>query len=121
MRAASGSGDAITTARDLMVYLKAFFTGKFFDVMTFKKLSNYGKLQITMGGAWYGGGYMRIPLGVPRTLFMGSGELLGHTGATGSFALYYPSKNLFFVGDFNQAAKPGLPIMTAVNLATKLK
>jgi len=121
MRAASGSGDAITTARDLMVYLKAFFAGKFFDIATFNRLSNYGKLQITMGSAWYGGGYMRIPLGVPRTLFMGSGELLGHTGATGSFAFYYPSKNLFFVGDFNQATKPGLPIMTAVNIATKIK
>ena len=64
---------------------------------------------------------MRIPLGVSRTLFLGKGELLGHTGATGSFAFYYPERDLYFVGDFNQAEKPGLPMMTAVNLAIKLK
>ena len=121
MLAASGSGDGMTTARELMVFLKAFFNGRFFDMKTFDQLSHYGKLQITMGGAWYGGGYMRIPLGVPRTLFMGKGELLGHTGATGSFGFYYPERDLYFVGDFNQAAKPGLPMMTAVSLATKLK
>jgi len=121
MISASGSGDGMTTARELMVFLKAFFGGTFFPKSNFKDLTKYGKLQITMGGAWYGGGFMRIPLGVARTLFMGKGELLGHTGATGSFAFYYPHKDLFFVGDFNQAARPGLPIMAAVSLATKLK
>jgi len=111
----------MTTARELMTFLKAFFDGTFFPKDTFRKLSKYGQLQITMGGAWYGGGYMRIPLGVPRTLFMGKGELLGHSGATGSLAFYYPEKDLYFVGDFNQVANPGLPIMTAVNLAVKMK
>ena len=121
MMAASGSGDGMTTARELMVFIKAFFNGTFFPKKTFERLSKYGRLGVlTMGGAWYGGGYMRIPLGVPRTLFMGKGELLGHTGATGSFAFYYPEKDLYFVGDFNQAAKPGLPIMTVINLAVKL-
>ena len=121
MLSASGSGDGMTTARELMTFLKAFFDGTFFPKDTFRKLSKYGQLQITMGGAWYGGGYMRIPLGVPRTLFMGKGELLGHSGATGSLAFYYPEKDLYFVGDFNQVANPGLPIMTAVNLAVKMK
>jgi len=118
---ASGSGDGMTTARELMIFLKAFFNGTFFPKETFERLSNYGKLQLTMGGAWYGGGYMQLPLGNPRTLFMGKGELLGHSGATGSFAFYYPEKDLYFVGDFNQLANPGLPVMTAINLALKIK
>ena len=121
MRAASGSGDAITTARELMIFLKAFFGGELFNIEAFGKLSKYGKLQITMGGTWYGGGYMRIPLGSLRTLFRGRGELLGHSGATGSFAFYHTESKLFFVGDFNQLAKPGLPMISAINLATKLK
>ena len=120
MLSASGSGDGMTTARELMIFLKAFFNETFFSKSTFEKIRKYGKLRLTMGGAWYGGGHMKIPLGVPRTLFMGKGELLGHSGATGSFAFYYPEKDLFFVGDFNQVAKPGLPIMTAINLVTKL-
>jgi len=120
MMAASGSGDGMTTARELMVFLKAFFGGVLFEKNTFNKLSKYGKLQLTMGGAWYGGGYMQIPLGVARTLFKGSGELLGHSGATGSFAFYYPEKDYYFVGDFNQAARPDLPITTVIKLATNL-
>jgi len=118
MLAASGSGDGITTARELMVFLKAFFNGRLFEKSTFDRLCKYGKLQLTMGGAWYGGGYMRVPLGVARTLFRGSGELLGHTGATASYAFYYPEKDLYFVGDFNQAARPDLPFTMVINLAT---
>ena len=121
MIGASGSGDGMTTARELMIFTKSFFNGTFFPKNTFERLSKYGRLQFTMGGAWYGGGYMRIPLGVPRTLFMGKGELLGHTGATGSFAFYYPEKDLYFAGDFNQATKPGLAMITAVNLAVKFR
>jgi len=121
MLSASGSGDGMTTTRELMIFLKAFFSCTFFSGKTFKKLSKYGSMGLTMGGAWYGGGHVRIPLGTPKTLFMGKGELLGHSGATGCFAFYYPEKDLYFVGDFNQAANPALPIMTVINLAIKLK
>ncbi len=55
------------------------------------------------------------------TLFMGKGELLGHSGSTGSFAFYYPHKDLFFVGDTNQMAKPGLPIRLVIKLAMSVK
>jgi len=40
----------MTTARELMTFLKAFFDGTFFPKDTFRKLSKYGQLQITMGG-----------------------------------------------------------------------
>jgi len=55
------------------------------------------------------------------TFFMGKGELIGHSGSTGSFAFYYPEKDLYFVGDFNQMANPGLPIKLVMKLAMKLK
>lgn len=45
-----------------------------------------------MCGAYYGSGYMQSPLGGARTLLKGKGELLGHSGATGSFAFYYQRK-----------------------------
>jgi len=121
MRAASGSGDAMTTARELMVFLKAFWGNILFSKNTFQKTLKYGRMGLTMCGAHYGGGHVRIQLGTPLTLFKGRGELLGHSGATGSFAFYHTESKFFFIGDFNQLAKPALPIMTAVNLATKLK
>jgi len=112
-----GGGNAITTARELMIFLKAFFNGKFFPQSLFKKLSQYKKLQMTMGPIYYGGGYMQIPLGTFFTLFRGKGELIGHSGSTGSFAFYYPEKDLYFVGDVNQMASPGIPIRMVMKLA----
>ena len=116
-----GGGNTVTTARELMVLLKAFFNGRFFAQNLFEKLSNYRKLQITMGPLYYGGGYMQIPLHSLFTLYMGKGELTGNSGSTGSFAFYYPHKDLYFVGDVNQMANPALPIRFLIKLAMAVK
>ena len=50
--------DVISTAIDVMRFLKAFFGGDLFSNTIFEKLSEYRKLQITMGPTYYGGGYM---------------------------------------------------------------
>jgi len=115
------SGGGITTARELMVFLKAFFNGGLFPQSIFKELSVYRKLQVTMGPIYYGGGYMQIPLDNINTLFMGKGELLGHSGTTGSVAFYYPHKDLYFVGDLSQMANPSLPIKLMMKLAMAVK
>ena len=120
MQSAAESGNAITTARELMVFTKAFFNGKLFPKEMFTKLSKFGQLQITMSVIQYGGGYMRIPLNTMGTLFMGKGELLGHSGATGSFAFYYSEKDLYFVGDVNQLSNPSIPIILVMKLAMKI-
>ncbi|PID63855.1 MAG: hypothetical protein CSB44_00640 [Gammaproteobacteria bacterium] len=116
-----GGGNVVTTARELMIFLKAFFGGFLFSINAFEQLSRYRKLQMSMGPICYGGGYMQIPLNGIMTLFMGKGELLGHSGSTGSFAFYYPLKDLFFVGDVNQMANPGLPIRLVMKLAMSVK
>lgn len=111
------SGGCITTARELMVFLKAFFGGKLFDQNLLFQDSCYRKMQLTMSPMKYGCGHMEIPLGGLATLFQGKGELIGHSGSTGSFAFYYPWKDLYFVGDVNQAMKPAIPIRLLVQLA----
>ena len=60
---------------------------------------------------------MQIPLGTLGTLFMGKGELLGHSGSSGSFAFYYPLKDLHFTGDMSQLTKPDAPIRLVMRLA----
>ena len=117
----SSISDTITTAEDLMLFLKGFWGGSLFPQSIFEKLSTYKKLQMSMGPIFYGGGYMQIPMKSIYTLFMGKGELLGHSGSTGSFAFYFPEKDLYFVGDFNQMANSGLPIKLVIKLAMKLK
>lgn len=115
------SGGCVTTAKELMIFIKAFFKGNLFNIKIFEKLSLYNKLQITMGPVNYGGGYMQIPLEGLITMFMGKGELLGHSGSTGSFAFYYPHKDIFMVGDLNQMTKQALPIRLVIQLAMSLK
>ena len=70
-----------------------------------------------MGPIRYGGGFMQIPLNVFATLFMGKGELKGHSDSTGSFAFYYPDKDLFITGDLNQMANTALPIRLSIRIA----
>lgn len=60
---------------------------------------------------------MRIPLDGIASLFRGNGELIGHSGSTGSFAFYCPIKDLFIVGDLNQMANAALPIKLSMRIA----
>lgn len=117
LRSSLASGGCITTAVELMKFIKAFFEGTLFDKIIFEELSNYNKLQSSMGPIYYGGGYMQIPLNGLYTMFMGKGELIGHSGSTGSFAFYYPDKGLYFVGDLNQMSNPAIPIRLTMQLA----
>ncbi len=115
------SGGCISTTKELMVFLKAFWNGTLFNKSVFKELAIYRKVQSSKGPINYGGGYMQIPLNGAITFFMGKGELLGHSGSTGSFAFYYPQKDLFFVGDVNQMANPAIPIRLSIQLAMLAK
>ncbi|MDW0118532.1 serine hydrolase domain-containing protein [Sporosarcina thermotolerans] len=121
IKSCRASGGAITTAREMMVFIKAFFGGDLFNKEIFRELEKYMKLQISFYPIQYGGGYMRIPLGGFTMFFIGKGELIGHSGSTGSFAFYYPEKDLFFVGDVNQSANPATAVRMAIRLAVSSK
>ncbi|MNO33036.1 D-alanyl-D-alanine carboxypeptidase precursor [compost metagenome] len=121
IRSSRASGGCITTARELMIFIKAFFGGKLFNKELFEKLPASNKLQASMGPIYYGSGYMRIPLDGWITLFMGKGELIGHSGSSGSFAFYYPVKDLYIVGDLNQLGNAALPIRLSMKLAMMTK
>lgn len=116
-----GSGGCVTTAYEMMIFLKAFFGGGLFDISILDELSSYNRLQTSMWPICYGSGYMRIPLNGLTTLFMGKGELKGHSGSTGSFAFYYPTKDLFIVGDLNQMKTPSLPVRLSMRIAMMAK
>ena len=115
------SGGCVSTARDLIVFSKVFWSGKLFDSKTFELLAVYRNLQPDMGPVSYGGGYMRIPLGGMNTFFLASGELVGHSGSTGSFVFYYPEKDLHFAGDLAQFENPSAVIRFVIQLAMSAK
>ena len=121
LRSIRASGGCVSTARELMVFIKAFFKGKLFNNTVFHELKVNNRLQASMLPIHYGSGYMRVPLNGLATLFMGNGELIGHSGSTGSFAFYYPEKDMFFIGDVNQMENPATPVRLVMQLAMSMK
>ncbi|NLC40998.1 MAG: beta-lactamase family protein [Clostridiaceae bacterium] len=121
IRSFGASGGGVTTARELMIFLKAFFNDQLFKQESFDLLKDYRKLQSSMRPVQYGGGHMKIALGTINTFFMGTGSLLGHVGTTGSFAFYHPENDLFLVGDLNQMEIPARPHRFVTRLALSRK
>jgi len=113
---AGAAGGFVSTPRDLMLFIKAFWEGKLFDKSILEELAVYEKLKPYFGPVYYGGGYMQIASRGIYSLFMGKGGLIGHSGVTGSFAFYYPQNNLYFTGDFSQLQKPSAPYMMLMRL-----
>ncbi len=110
-------GGGVSTAREMMMFLKGFFGGKLFDKTILEKNQLYKPLQITMGGIHYGCGHMQIKLNGIVTGFKDKGSIIGHVGMSGTFAFYYPEKDLFLVGDVAQYADPGMCVRLAMRLA----
>lgn len=117
IKCAKASGGAVSSANDLMKFLKGFFQGRLFPKVLLSNNNSYAPMQMSMGPVSYGCGMMVIPLHGVMTLFRKKGCLFGHSGTSGSFAFYYPEKDLYFTGTFDQFAKPALPIQFAMQLS----
>jgi CubicO group peptidase (beta-lactamase class C family) len=115
------SGGIVSTARELMTFLKAFWSGKLFDKSIFSILDKPNRLQMSFAPITYAGGYMRLDVGLLGLPVFTKFKLIGHSGSTGSFAFYCPEKDLYFVGDANQVSNPGIPIQLLIKLAFAAK
>lgn len=90
-------GGIVSTAKDMMIFLKAFFNGHFFPNEYIQELAEW-KLLFNPGLFYYGVGISRQPLSL-REL---QGGLYGHWGQSGAFAFYHPPTDLYFTGTVNQ-------------------
>lgn len=110
-------GGCMSTSKEVMIFLKAFFSGQLFDKSIFSQLKKYATIQYSPGLGQYGGGFVRLNISGIASMYRCKGELLGHMGATGTYAYYYPEKDLYFVGDVNQLARPGEVFILPLKLA----
>ena len=92
----------IRTNTELMAVLRAFFNGGLFDPA---HITDPVFRPIQFVPLRYGSGMMR--LAVPRVLspLVPAPEIVGHSGTTGSFAFYCPSKDAYVCGTINQIAR----------------
>lgn len=118
IRSCYASGGGVTTARELMIFIKAFWSGALFDKAVFSKLTQCNPLQMKFYPIRYMGGYMKIPTFYP---FGKKYTLVGHSGSTGSFAFYCPEKNLFFVGDVPQISSPSICVRLVMRAALEIR
>ncbi len=114
IRSCFAGGGGITTAKELMIFTKAFWGGKLFDKAALHELSQANRMQLSFYPISYAGGHMKIVTGIP---FCKKITLVGHSGSTGAFSFYCPDKDLFFVGDIPQIADPSICIRFVMRAA----
>ncbi|MCB9458492.1 MAG: beta-lactamase family protein [Anaerolineaceae bacterium] len=101
-----GAGGIVSNTAESLRFLRAFFDGELFDASHFSRMLQWNSMFFPLE---YGYGLMRFKLPRWMTLFRETPELIGHSGASGSFAFYAPSKKIYIAGTFNQFDKPSRP------------
>ena len=113
----STQNDIISTAKDQMTFIKAFFNGLFFPREGLKEFMKWNKIFFPFE---YGIGIQRFRF--PRILspFSAIPEMIGHCGSTGSVAFYVPQKDVYITGTTNQQARPNIAFQALIKIINKL-
>ena len=100
-------GGIISTSDEMLTFLRAFMQGRLFKPENTTQMHQWNRLFFPLQ---YGYGLMRIKLPRWMTLFRAMPELIGHSGASGSFAFYAPEPDIYLIGTFNQTDAPRRPV-----------
>lgn len=115
MASFKADGGVVATAAELMVFLQAFFND------TLAPSSDISELTSTWNRIWfpftYATGIMRFKLPWIFSPFQSQPELIGHSGLSGAFAFYAPSRNVMLTGTVNQLAFPDTSFRLMLKLA----
>jgi len=105
--------DVISTAKEQMTFLKAFFNGYFFPKERLSVLEEWNSIFFPLK---YGVGIQKFYM--PRILspFHPVPEMMGHCGSTGSVAFYAPEMDVYITGTVNQQAKPKAAFQTMIKI-----
>lgn len=113
----STQNDMISTARDLMVFLKAFFNGYFYPKEKLPSLQQWNPIFFPFQ---YGIGIQKFYTPSWLSPFRAVPEMIGHCGSTGSVAYYVPQKDVYVTGTINQQAAPGIAFQTLARILQDL-
>lgn len=94
-------GGIVSTSKEVMAVIKAFFNGTFFPKERIDELKQWN-LLFGPGIFYFGVGLEKLFIPRIASPFKPIGEVLGFWGQTGSFAFYNPRTDLYFTGTTNQ-------------------
>lgn len=114
----STQNDIISTAKDQMIFLKAFFNGFFFPRERLHEMEKWNNVFYPFK---YGIGIQNFSL--PRILspFQPVPEMIGHSGSVGSLAFYVPEMEVYITGTTNQQAQPNIAFQAIIKLLTEFR
>lgn len=96
---AVAAGGLVSNVRELMIFLKAFNQGVLFQKSHLTD-SDFNNIQFFP--LKYGAGMMSVEMPFILSPLYDAPQILGHSGMSGSFAFYCPSKDLYIVGSLNE-------------------
>ncbi|MDP2233910.1 MAG: serine hydrolase domain-containing protein, partial [Actinomycetota bacterium] len=114
MASLRADGGIVSTARDGIVFLEAFMTGRLFPVEYLDEMQQ--QWNSIFPPLEYGMGIMRFALPRYYTLFRKVPAMIGHSGASGAVLFHVPELDLYVSGTVNQIKKRSL----SYNLMTRL-
>jgi len=114
----STQNDIISTAKDQMTFLKAFFSGYFFPKERLNELEKWNNIFFPFK---YGIGMQKFYMPCILSPFHPVPDMVGHCGSTGSVAFYVPDMELYITGSINQQARSNIAFQTMVKIINKLR
>jgi D-alanyl-D-alanine carboxypeptidase len=99
-------GGIVSTAEEMIIFLKALNEGRIVSRDTLKLMHNWHKLHFPLQ---YGYGTMYFKLPLLMNTVMKIPPVWGHSGSTGSFLYYSEDLNLYIAGSINQTASQSKP------------
>lgn len=110
-------GGIVSTSKEMMVFLEAFFGGVFFPKEYIEGMSVWNRIFFPMQS---GIGIHRFKL---PWFFDPTGaipELIGHSGLSGALAYYSPARDLLVTGTVNQVAYPDTSFRLMIKLIQRV-
>lgn len=98
-------GGIVSTARESMRFLRAFFEGELFSADRIPRLSRWTKIFFPLE---YGLGISRFRPPWFMVPFGSRPKFIGHSGLSGAFAFYCPDRELYLTGTVNEVSRPDL-------------
>lgn len=95
-------GGIVSTVDEVMVFLKEFFSGRFFPKEKIEELKRWNFILPPPGLFLFGIGLEKLWIPWLASPFKHPDDILGFWGQTGSFAFYNTKSDLYFCGTTNQ-------------------